>query len=305
MPSIIDKLTKKGLIRPPSYLPDNVHYETIMGSVAYGVSSDTSDMDIYGWAIPPKDMIFPHLSGEIPGFGKQRERFEQFQQHHIDCPDELAGKGRMYDVQIYNIVKYFQLCMDNNPNMVDSLFTPAECVLHITQVGNIVRENRKLFLHKGCWPNFKGYAYSQLHKMKTKEPKGKRKKIREEFGFDVKFGYHVVRLLSECEMILTEGDLDLRRNKEHLKAIRRGDVSEEDIKKWFSDKEKQLETIYAESKLPWGPDEAKIKKLLLECLEHHYGNLSNCVVLPEAAKLALAEIRDVLDRYEKINSTSQ
>jgi predicted nucleotidyltransferase len=175
MPSTIKKLEGKSLIRPPSWLSDNIQFETIMGSVAYGVSSDTSDMDIYGWAIPPKDEIFPHLSGEIPGFGTPRERFEQFQQHHIDCPDELAGKGRMYDVTIYNIVKYFQLCMENNPNMIDSLFTPAECVLHITQVGNIVRENRKLFLHKGCWPKFKGYAYSQLHKtdnkLKSKEMK--------------------------------------------------------------------------------------------------------------------------------------
>jgi hypothetical protein len=103
-------------------------------------------------------------------------------------------------------------------------------------------------------------------------------------------------------MILTEGDLDLRRNKEHLKAIRRGDVSEEDIKKWFSDKEKQLETIYAESKLSWGPDEAQIKKLLLECLEHHYGSLSSCVVLPDAAKLALNEIQEVLNKYSKVTS---
>ena len=29
-------------------------------------------------------------------------------------------------------------------------------------VGNLVREKRKLFLHKGAWPKFKGYAYSQL-----------------------------------------------------------------------------------------------------------------------------------------------
>jgi hypothetical protein len=29
-------------------------------------------------------------------------------------------------------------------------------------VGNLVRENRKCFLHKGAWPRFKAHAYSQL-----------------------------------------------------------------------------------------------------------------------------------------------
>lgn len=297
MPSVTQKLTEKGLIRPPSFLPENVMYETIMGSVAYGVSSDTSDMDIYGWGIPPKEVIFPHLAGEIQGFGRQKQGFEQFQEHHVNCPDELGGKGRIYDVSIYNIVKYFQLCMENNPNMIDSLFTAGECVLHITQVGNLVRENRKIFLHKGAWPKFKGYAYSQLHKMTSKDPTGKRKQIREQFGFDVKFAYHVVRLLCECEMILTEHDLDLRRHREHLKAIRRGDVTEEEIRHWFSDKEQQLEKVYADSTLPWGPDEDKIKQLLLDCLEHHYGNLASCIVVPKAAEIALRDIAVVIDRY--------
>jgi hypothetical protein len=30
----------------------------------------------------------------------------------------------------------------------------------------------------------------------------------------VKFAYHVVRLIGEVEQILTEGDIDLRRNRE-------------------------------------------------------------------------------------------
>lgn len=58
--------------------------------------------------------------------------------------------------------------MENNPNIIDSLFTPISCIIHSTAVGNIVRENRKIFLHKGCWQRFKGYAYGQLHKASNK-----------------------------------------------------------------------------------------------------------------------------------------
>jgi len=55
-------LDRARLLKPPRWLPSNVQYETIMGSVAYGVSSDTSDVDLYGWAIPPKDDVF-HIFG--------------------------------------------------------------------------------------------------------------------------------------------------------------------------------------------------------------------------------------------------
>ena len=175
--STVQRLTDRSLLRPPRWLPGNVQYETIMGSVAYGVSSDTSDVDVYGWAIPPKDDVFPHLRGEILGFGRPRKRFEVFQEHHVDDADALGGRGRTYDVTIFGIVRFFDLAMQNNPNVLDSLFTPVNCVLHSTRVGNLVRENRRLFLHKGAWPKFKGYAYSQLHKIATKQPEGRRAEL--------------------------------------------------------------------------------------------------------------------------------
>lgn len=190
--------------------------------------------------------------------------------------------------------------MDNNPNMIDSLFTPEFCVLHITKIGTMVRENRKLFLHKGSWHKFKGYAYSQLHKMTTKEPDGKRKELREKFGFDVKFAYHVVRLLYEVEQILTEGDIDLQRHREHLKSIRRGEIPEQEIRNWASEKEKGLEKVYESSKLQHSPDEGKIKALLLNCLEEHYGNLEACIVNPEQAVTALKQIQEILDKNKNL-----
>jgi predicted nucleotidyltransferase len=294
--STLQRLTDRGLVRPPRWLPGNVQYETEMGSVAYGVSTDTSDRDLYGWAIPPRDEIFPHLRGEIAGFGKPPNPFGVYQVHHVADPDALGGKGRTYDLTIYGIVRFFQLAMENNPNIIDSLFTPATCVLHCTRVGNLVRENRRLFLHRGAWPKFKGYAYSQLHKMTVKRPQGKRAALVAEHGYDTKFAYHIVRLLEEVEQILVEGDIDLQRSKEQLKAIRRGEWTEDRLRRWFSEKESQLEAAYAVSPLRPAPDEAKLKTLLLQCLEEHYGSLKGCVVRPDRAIDALRNIRAELDR---------
>ena len=92
-----------------------------------------------------------------------------------------------------------------------------------------------------------------------------------------------------------EGDLDLTRHSDQLRAIRRGEWKLERIKTFFSDKERQLEQAYADSKLPYSPDEQSIKVLLLNCLEQHYGNLP----IPNIgmAEQALADIKSVLIQY--------
>lgn len=292
---LLHRLNKLNLLNAPKFLYDNTMYATYMGSVAYGVSNIGSDVDIYGFCVPPKDTVFPHLSGEIYGFGTQIKRFEQFQQHHIN--DKSADKE--YDITIFNIVKYFQLCMENNPNIIDSLFVPRTCIIHSTAISEHVRENRKLFLHKGAYHKFKGYAYSQMHKMRIKEPDvgSKRYEMVQQYGYDLKFAYHVVRLLSECEQILIEGDLDLQRNREQLKSIRRGEWSLEQIEQFFQDKEKQLEELYVKSVLPYKADEIKLKTLLLDCLEMHYGSLEKAIYIAPNLEADLKAIAAIVNKY--------
>lgn len=356
---LIKELYNKKLISPPSWLIDNTHYLTVMGSVAYGVSEDSSDYDLYGFCIPPKNIVFPcQYAGEIIGFGRQIKRFEQWEQVHVMDSDALGGKGREYDFSVYNIVKYFQLLMENNPNILDSIFTSHDCILHSTQIANHLRENRKLFLHKGSWFKFKGYAYSMKTKIMTKKHKGldELKQFEKDHGishnmkwdcvvealnmrslnavteplsmlsdedlkvygdlfrimheaapnrsekvksqeYDYKFSYHLVRLLNEIEQILIEGDLDLRRNREQLKSIRRGEWTLNEIGEYFDKKEKELETLYTNSTLRHSPDEHAIKKLLLECLELHYGSLEKAVVIEGQEIEILRRIKEMVERY--------
>jgi len=256
---------------PPNHVVDGLQYLVYTGSSAYGVSNDTSDLDIYGFSIPPKEMIFPHLAGQILGFGKQINRFEQYQQHHIKYNE------KEYDFTIYSIVKFFQLCMDNNPNMVDVLFVPERCILFASEIGKLVRENRKIFLHKGGLSKYIGYSFSQMHKIETKNPIGKRKAEVEKYGYDVKFGYHVVRLLNEIEQILAEGDLDLERSREQLKSIRRGEWAIGQIKDYFNNKKDSLDKLYVTSSLPYEPREKEIRELLVNCLEIRFGSIDNLI----------------------------
>lgn len=291
MGSYIKKLAEH--INPPYWLPDNVMFEGMTGSVAYAVSNDMSDMDIVGFCMPPKEMVFPHLAGEIPGFGNQIQRFEQFQQHHI------KKDNREYDISIYSITKFFQLVMENNPNMIDVLFLPRRCVLHSTQMYEKIRDNRHIFLHKGSWFKFRGYSYSQLSKIRNKSNSSnpKRQASIQQFGFDCKFAYHVIRLMLEVEQILAEHDLDLQRNSDILKSVRAGEWTLDQITEWAENKEKSLETLYANSTLPARPNEAKIKTLLMECLEMHYGSLSTVIqVTPQVTNL-VDDLRQLVEKY--------
>jgi predicted nucleotidyltransferase len=297
--SDIKRINRLGLAQMPEYVHAQIQYEVIMGSFAYGVSSDTSDRDVYGFCVPNKDIIFPHVTGQfIFGYDKTvPHNFEQWQQHHI--VDASFKPPRDYDCTVFNITKYFRLCADGNPNMIDSLFVPRQCITHSTQVGTLVRENRHLFLSKKCWHTFKGYAYQQMHKMTIKDPKGKRKEYIEKYGYDIKFAYHVVRLLNEVEQLLIEGDLDLMRNREQLKDIRRGNWSEEKIIEYFNEREKDLESLYKNSDLPHKPQYGKIRELLYECLEMHFTNLKDVAPEKDLSKNFIDDILIAVDKFKR------
>ena len=299
--NLIQKLKEKKLITPPSYLPDNVQYLTLMGSIAYGTENASSDWDVYGWCFEPKTLIFPHLAGHIIGFGKQIKRFEQYQQHHIIDKSAKSGKGIEYDITVYGVVKYFQLVMQNNPNMLDSLFTPRRVVLTSTKISELVRDNKKLFLSLKVKHTFSGYAYAQLNKMQNKKKEGKRSISISKYGYDVKFAYHLVRLLLEVEEILSTGDLTLDANAALLRNIREGGWSENKVIEFFNQHEKIIDDLYNKNpaNLPHSKEpefEERIKNLLLDVLEEHYGNLSNIVYRKRKSDKAIQQIIEVLQR---------
>jgi len=290
---IIHDLVKEKLISTPKWLPDNTHYLTVMGSEAYGVSNRGSDIDVYGFCIPPKNVVFPHTAGVIKGFGDQGEIFDQWQQHHIKRND------KEFDFQIFSIVKYFQLCMDNNPNALDSIFTYRTCVIHSTPIAEHMRENRRLFLHKGAYHKFRGYAYSQLSKIKNKTNSSNPKRAADivENGYDTKFAYHVVRLALQAQQILLACDMDIMANREVLKSIRAGEWTLERLTSWFDEQEKVLESLYASSTLRHVPDEAAIKRVLMECLEMHYGSLDSIISKNSEENNLLMDLQHLVMKY--------
>ena len=293
--SRIGRLVQKGLIDPPRWLVANVMFEGITGSEAYGCRDlGSGDIDLVGFAIPPKHVVFPHLAGHVPGFGKQPERFDQYQQHHVEDRESRTT----YDLTIYGIVKYFDLTMGNNPNMLDSLFLPRRCVTKSTSIYEHVRDNRRLFLSTKSYHTFRGYANAQLAKIRqgTNRSNERRAESIEKYGYDVKFAYHLVRLMLECEQILTEGDLVLDRNGKTYQSIRRGEWTLERLEGWFDAKERSMEDLVTRAVVPTRCDENAIRRVLLECLEMHYGRLDDAIVNDRDGDL-LNDLENLMKRY--------
>lgn len=113
--------------------------------------------------------------------------------------------------------------------------------------------------------------------------------------YDPKFLYHAVRLASEIEQVLEFGTIDLRRDNELYKSIRRGDWKLDDAKKWLVEKERVLSKLYETSTLRNTPAKAEIKQLLLDCLEMYFGSLEKCEFHnPDKYQTIVEQIREIV-----------
>lgn len=276
----------KNLCTPPKWLKDTLIYEAITGSHSYGCNISGSDEDVIGICIPPRKFVLPWSEGIIPGFQDNPYKFEQYEGKKIACKDS----GKEWDITVYNIIKFFNLAYENNPNFLDYLFVPQTCITMMTQAGQLIRDNRKLFLSKLCIPKFRNYSRSQIGKMENKNPIGKRKELVDKFGFDVKYAGHLIRLILQCEQILIEEDLDLVRNSQTLKGIRSGEWSKERVLDFYYAKEAEIENSILKSTLRAKPDEVRIKELLLECLEIQYGKITDKIIIESPAVETLKQI---------------
>lgn len=280
--SIIQKLDRKGFLTGAKSWVLEPELEVIMGSAAYGVSGNDSDIDLYSMCIPSKEIVFPHLRGYVAGFGPKPETFDPWQRHHIKV-EEGTKQEKEYDLTSYGIVDFFRLAAENNPNMIDALFVPDRCISYKTDIGGVVRDNRRMFLHKGSFPKFRGYAYTQMRQIREKQPTGKRLELVEQFGYDTKFAYHCIRLADECRQILMTGNLDLEANREELKAIRRGEWTLEYFESEVQRRLQTLDQLYLDSKLPQETDWKALNKILMVCLEIKFGSLASATVADESS----------------------
>lgn len=235
---------------------DNVVLLTYAGSLIYGTQKEGSDTDIQGICLPNRNVVFGLTNFEQQEFKRNVYNFEG---------------------TVYNIKKYFQLAMNGNPNVLETLFVEPKHILFKNETGQQLIDIRKEFLSKKCYHSFSGYAFSQLRKLQYKkyEESIRRAEV-EKYGYSLKNGYHLVRLLKMGIQIPVERDLSvLRPERQLLLAIRNGEYKLEQIEKMADELKKQVDYAYVNSKLRNKCDYDKLNKILVKILNNHFKNEDN------------------------------
>lgn len=247
---------------------EGLQYLTLMGSHAYGVVTPESDYDVYGFFIPPMELLYPYLGGEIEGFGEKVDRIPQWRLDNIVGLDAY-GDMLEIDCTIFNITRYFTLLMDNNPNILESIYTDEEDVIYQSDIAKNIRKNREVFLHKGLVTQFMGYATSQL-KALDKNRIGSRVALIEKYGYDTKNAYCLLRLFEECRQLLTLGEIQIKKMSGDLVDVRNGKWELDAVLTLAEEYKTEIQLLEKHNNLPEEPRYQDIRVLLLKSINDYH-----------------------------------
>jgi predicted nucleotidyltransferase len=113
----------------------------IRGSQAYGTALPTSDTDYSGVYIQSTDDILGN----------------QYKEQIND------DKG---DIVMYELRRFLELVASNNPNILEMLYAPQDCIIYKHDAFNIILKQKDKFISKTCAKSFGGYAIAQIKKAK-------------------------------------------------------------------------------------------------------------------------------------------
>lgn len=140
----------KKILNKPEYtfINDNEHLGKhvillgLAGSYAYGTNIDGSDIDIRGITLNQKS--------DLIGL----THFEQYEDDNTDTV-------------IYAFNKMVNLLLGCNPNAIELLGLAPENYLYLNDIGQMLLDNKKLFLSKRVIRSFRAYANAQLRKLQN------------------------------------------------------------------------------------------------------------------------------------------
>ncbi len=204
-------------------LSEHVIYRCVVGSRAYGLDTEDSDVDTRGVYLPPA-----------------RRQWSLY-----GVPEQL--ENRQTDEVYWELQKFLVLALKANPNILEVLYSPI--VLHVAPVAQELLSLRSAFLSKLIFQTYNGYVMSQFRRMT-----GRRERQLEPKW---KHAMHLIRLLLSGITALRDGVIPVRVDDAHherLMTIRRGEASFEEIDEWRLELHRRFEDAYCVTQLPDRPD---------------------------------------------------
>lgn len=142
-------------LRTNEKLGNNIILLGLGGSHAYGTNINSSDVDVRGIALRSKKEILTGYDWE-----------------HVT--------NESTDTTIYSFDKMIKLLTACNPNTIEILGLKPEQYLKVTPVGQLLIDNKDLFLSRQAVYSFGGYAKAQLNRLINKSGRAKEERTNNE-----------------------------------------------------------------------------------------------------------------------------
>lgn len=212
---------------------DRVIFQCVIGSQAYGLADQQSDVDRKGIYLPPANR---HWS--LYGVPEQLECHET-QEHY------------------WELQKFLVLALKANPNVLECLYSPL--VEKATPLAQELIDMRQIFLSQLVYQTFNGYAMSQFKKMQAD--------IRNHGKVKWKHVMHLLRLLIAGKHTLMEGIVLVtvdEKHKEKLLSVKRGEMSWDDANTWRKQLHQEFDQAFKTCSLPERPDYEAASQFLIK-----------------------------------------
>ncbi|WP_327307477.1 nucleotidyltransferase domain-containing protein [Streptomyces sp. NBC_01298] len=206
-------------------------YSCVIGSRAFGLATEASDTDRRGVYLAPTPLFW---------------RFEKPPTHVEGPRDEEFS---------WELERFCELALRANPNILEVLHSPL--VEDLTPVGGELLSLRGAFLSRRAHTTFSRYAVAQRGKLLGD--------LRNHGAPRWKHAMHLLRLLLSCRDLLRTGRLviDATPYRDRLLAVRRGELTWEEVDAWMTLLQEQTEAALATTPLPESPDLARVEEFLL------------------------------------------
>lgn len=211
----------------------NVIYRCVVGSQAFGLSDEASDVDRRGVYLPPA-----RLHWSLYGVPEQLEN-----------PDN--------EEVYWEAQKFLVLALKANPNVLECLYTPL--IEHAAPLARELLDLRDRLLSKLVYQTYNGYVMSQFKKLQAD--------LRNKGQIKWKHVMHLLRLLMAGIAVMEEKRVPVSvdpTEREKLLTVRRGEMTFEAADKWRLVLQEQFERAYARTTLPDRPDYAAANDWLLK-----------------------------------------
>ena len=246
----------------------------LAGSHVHGLNIATSDQDYEAVVVEPL--------AEMVKLGESWDETERI--------GVIGADGaRLPDTKYYSLRKWCRMAAKGNPNFILMLFAPLSHTRIRTAVGAQLQDMKDAFLSRQAIKSHLGYMKGQRNRMVNHQTtwtqsfdpnhdptkqfggghgRGKpRFDLIEKYGYDTKFGMHLLRLGIQGVELATTGYVYLPMtevNRDNLLAVRRGDVPLVSVLRWAEELEERMKAAFDTSPLPEHPDYARIEDWMRE-----------------------------------------